>query len=300
MEKVITDNRKRKHEEDVNVDIHKDKDDFFDKFDKALSEKYPKDSLDKVEHLLSKLINSKLINFDSFTERNKKLLIYFFIVYLKYLNSSNNYINDYVNNNNLKNCNNNKSLIIQKLNKKSESTTKKDLIGRIEIIENIISSDINKRKELMDHFLRLKNDINENNKKIYSIEINKTRQQYLLNDNKISENIISKEILYNNLKKIVIEEKINRYLILLKGIKNKILETIDNNIKKELTEKFTRFDMYNNILNNFSVNSNYFNDVNNNIEHFDKNNNICPCSKCKEIKLFQKIYHELLLVQTNI
>lgn len=56
MEEVITDNKKRKRE-NVNVDIHKDKDDFFDKFDKALSEKYSKYHLDEVKYLLSKLIN---------------------------------------------------------------------------------------------------------------------------------------------------------------------------------------------------------------------------------------------------
>ena len=159
---------------------------------------------------------------------------------------------------------------------------------------------MNTRKELKNHLSILKKNIDENNNQNYINEINKTHYDILLNDNTISENIIIKSELYENLKQIVIEEKINKYPILLKGIKNKILQNIDENIKKELTQKFTRFDMYNNILNNFSFNSNYFNDVNNNIDHFDENNNECPCSKCNEIKLFQRIYHELLLVQNNI
>lgn len=97
-------------------------------------------------------------------------------------------------------------------------------------------------------------------------------------------------------------KKINNYYSILHSIKNKILQNIDTDIKKELTQNFTRFEMYNNILNNINCegNTEIFNVINNNIDHFDENNNECSCSKCNEIKLFQRIYHELLLVQTNI
>ena len=70
-------NRKRKRE-DINVDEDEDKDYFFNKLNDALKKKYTKDFLDKVEYLLS-----NLINFDSFTDRNKKLLFFFFYYLFK-------------------------------------------------------------------------------------------------------------------------------------------------------------------------------------------------------------------------
>ncbi len=282
---------------------------------------FNKDYVDEAKYLLS-----KLIDFTSLSDHIIYSLVYFFIRYLSYLKSLNE-MNNY-----LTNYNKSRTDIIKKINYFNDIfkiiETKKELISKINIIENQINSDLNTLKELSKNLVSINLDIirgtnvecyiqeyvkinydisfindnigknnaikNEMEKKLRSVfnEINIIKNNIItLNNTYINSNAILTNIL--NISKSV---HING--LILKIIKNRTSSLLNENFKDKFIKIFGSFQVYNSILNNSKINENeieLFKEINDDINHYDENIEWCNCIKCNKIKLFKKIYHELLM-----
>jgi DNA repair ATPase RecN len=286
---------------------------------------FPKDYVQHVKELLS-----QLIDFNSLSEYVSYSFVYYCIKFLSYLKSMNE-MNSY-----LKEYNNNKNNIVKSFNYLKNIfqliESKKELVSQITVIDNKINSDQNTIKELSKNLVSINLDIigaaNKANKvDEYIQEYVKINYDISLIIEKIDKNSSIKRNLekdvntifddINKVKSIFI--RINNYYInnhnlmnkiftlsrnlsnnciILKLVKNKISQQLNDDTKNKFTKIFASLHMYNNILNNFPVNekdTELFNEINDNINHYDENIESCHCNKCKKIALYKTIYHDLLV-----
>lgn len=282
---------------------------------------FDKDYVHNVKDLLS-----NLIDFKSLSDYLIYSFVYYLIRYLSYLKSMNE-MNDY-----FKKYNNNKSDIFKNFNYLKNLfqliESKKELVLKITVIDNKINSDLNTIKELSKNLVSINLDI------ISGTNVEKYIQEYVKINYDISliieqidkNNIIKKNMekdlntIFEDINKIkdtfirlnnyyvnnhnlmnkifTLSKNLNSNYIILKLIKNKILLQSNDDTKNKFTKIFGSLQMYNNILNDISVNekdNDLFNEINDNINHYDENIESCHCNKCKEIALYKTIYHDLLV-----
>lgn len=283
---------------------------------------FPEDYVQHVKELSTQLID----DFNPLSEYVTYSFVYYCIKFLSYLKSMNE-MNSY-----LKEYNNNKNNIVKSFNYLKNMfkliEDKEKLVSKITAVDNKINSDQNTLKELSKNLVSINLDIiSGTNVEKYIQEYVKINYDISLIIEKIDKNSSIKKNLekdlktifddFNKVKSILI--RINNYYInnhtlmnkiftlsrnlsnnciILKLVKNKISQQLNDDTKNKFTKIFASLHMYNNILNNFPVNekdTELFNEINDDIDHYDENSDFCKCNKCKKIALYKTIYHDLFV-----